>query len=73
MPVVHAKEVEDIPSLGIQFANDCGELARQTSRLRKQDGWDVRHVESRLVSLGQTVVDKQMVWRSLPSYCSGLP
>jgi hypothetical protein len=62
MPVVHVKEVEDVPALAIQFANDCEELAIQATELKAQyAAWNTKSAEDRLLTLSQTVQEKQIV------------
>jgi hypothetical protein len=61
MPVVHAKEVEDVPALAMQFANDCEELALHAKELQAKFGWNAKGAESRLEALSKTVQDRQIV------------
>ncbi len=51
MPVVHVKEVEDVPALAMQFANDCEELALHAKEFQVKFAWNAKGAESRLESL----------------------
>jgi hypothetical protein len=62
MPVVHVKEVDDVPALAMQFANDCEELAVRARDLKaRQPTWNSKSAEERLLTLSKSVQEKQIV------------
>lgn len=71
MPVAHAELLNSVPTLGMQFANDCmfiaqtgGLAAQQRLASAKADETFVAHVRStlqRLRQFGEQTVEDQLV------------